>query len=299
MPSTVADLNVIVANTGQVAQRITLTYTLPAGVSDAGTPGCRPVSGSTYRCSPITAAADASRSVHVRLRVAGGAWRNAPLNGSVQATATGSGRGDFGIARDYEGFAVLFPPGPPVAGMGLAATEVRFTALDKPATLQVTLTNRGRASAVAAVEVALPSGVNAAAQADCVPAGARIRCNLGPLSAGRSGHVRMTLSATPDAQRQAPLSGAAFGTLSSGSTVKSTQTSFRILADAATAAQDADENTTTTGVAASSASSAGVTATALALVLAAGALIVLAVVLATTSLLRRREDDPGAPAPAG
>lgn len=54
--STVTTLRVTVTNTGGTTERIRLGYTLPAGLTDAGTPGCFSSSGGwsrrCWRCSP-------------------------------------------------------------------------------------------------------------------------------------------------------------------------------------------------------------------------------------------------------
>ena len=56
-----------------------------------------------------------------------------PLSGSVRVIADRAGGGRGG--GDDEGFAVLFPPGPPVPGIALAADEVAFDISGGPSTL--------------------------------------------------------------------------------------------------------------------------------------------------------------------
>ena len=58
-----------------------------------------------------------------------------PLSGSVQVIADAPGVP--GEATDDQGFAVLFPPGPPVPGITLAADEVAFDISGAASTLTV------------------------------------------------------------------------------------------------------------------------------------------------------------------
>ena len=90
-PSTATELRVDVANTGQAAARFALLYTLPAGVTDAGTEGCAPAGGQSYRCGAWTARAGAGWSMRIKVRVDGDAWERMPLMGSVQVTASAPG----------------------------------------------------------------------------------------------------------------------------------------------------------------------------------------------------------------
>ncbi|MBM0279444.1 hypothetical protein JM949_31575, partial [Micromonospora sp. STR1s_6] len=156
--STVATLQVTVRNTGTVAERIRLSYTLPAGLTDAGTKGCATAGGRAYRCGAWTAEAGARFSTVLRLRVAGTAWRQMPLGGSVQVVADGAGAP--GEAVDDQGFAVLFPPGPPTPGIGLAADEVAFDISGGASSLTLRLDNTGAVDAAGRVEVVLPAGVS-------------------------------------------------------------------------------------------------------------------------------------------
>lgn len=271
--NTTTDLHVTVANTGDVPQLIRLRYTLPPGVTDAGTRGCSATGGGTYRCGAWNGAAGVRFSTRILLRVDGEAWRRMPLGGSVQVTATDPARPGSGAVTDGEGFAVLFPPGPPAAGVSLTANEVSFDVTGQPTTLDVRLGNTGRTDAAGAIEVILPAGVTVpAAPAGCrstgtdppspgqpspvpaspVPAGtgqpgtgqtnadqsgtARIGCDLGTVPAGKTATVRLPVAATLEAQRMAPLSGAVIGTLTPNrGRVGRMQMSFRILAVAASA----------------------------------------------------------------
>jgi hypothetical protein len=299
--STVTDLAITVGNTGETTGRFSLLYTLPVGVTDAGTPGCAAAGGRSYLCSAWTADAGDRWGATLRLRVAGDAWRRMPLMGSVQVTASASGIGEV---RDNEGFAVLFPPGPPTPGISLHATEVNFPAADQPATLRVQLRNTGGATAAGAIEIVLPGGVSVSGPVDgCGPAAGRTRCVLGRLRPGQSRQVSVPLVATIEAQRAAPLSGAVFGTLSAHGSPKRMQMSFKITANESAAT--APPVATATGSAgafvpieAEKRGMSGVQKTALALIVVSVLLVVLALVLAMTSLRRRLEDDPRPTDPA-
>lgn len=303
--STLTELRVEVANTGQTSGRFSLLYTLPSGVTDAGTAGCASAGGRSYLCTAWTAGAGDRWSMRIRLRVAGDAWKQMPLMGSVQVTASANGLGEV---RDNEGFAVLFPPGPPTAGISLVATEVNFPAADQPATLAVKLRNTGNATAAGEIEIVLPGGVAVGAPvANCSPAGPRTRCALGRIRPGQSRTVNLPLTATIEAQRAAPLSGAVFGELTAHGSPKRMQMSFLITAveSTGTAAPVAPPTAGSPGpigafapVAAARGGLSGVEKTALALVVVSILLVVLALVLATTSLRRRLEDE-SASSPAG
>ena len=295
--STTTELRVDVANTGQTAARFALLYTLPAGVSDAGTEGCVSAGGQSYRCSAWTAPAGAGWSMRIKVRVDGDAWERMPLMGSVQVTASAPGLGEV---HDNQGFAVLFPPGPPTAGISLVATEVNFPSADQAATLEVTLRNTGAATATGQIEVLLPGGVSLERPVeDCAPVAARTRCLLGRIGPGRTRQVVLPLIATIEAQRAAPLSGAVFGTLTAHGSLKRVQMSFLITAveSAGTAAPAPPEATPSGPVGAFAPVSgtergmSGVEKTALALVVVSILLVVLALALAMTSLRRKIEDD--------
>lgn len=298
-------LRVTVANTGSTAERITMRYTLPPGVADAGTPGCRPTGGRTYACGSWLAGEGARWAASIKLRVAGDAWERMPLSGSVEVTAVAPGRDDLGAVTDNQGFAVLFPPGPPMAGIALDASEVSFGAAAGTAPLRVALTNSGESPASGVVEVLLPEGVTVSGQPPgCAPAGGRTRCDLGRVAAGQTVATTLSLAASLETQRLAPLSGAVVGVLTSaGGRTKRMQMSFRINAAAAstTAAPATGGTAAPTGsqgviggfapAAATPRGLDGVQKTAVALVVVSVLLIILALTLATTSLRRRMEDD--------
>ncbi|MGW5666878.1 hypothetical protein [Micromonospora sp. NPDC003776] len=294
--STVTTLRVTVTNTGGVAERIRLGYTLPAGLTDAGTPGCRSTGGGGYRCGEWTAPPGDRFSSTIRVRVAGTGWRSMPLSGSVRVSATAPGIP--GTATDDEGFAVLFPPGPPVPGISLHADELVFDISGAPSTLTVRLGNTGTVDAAGRVDVVLPDGVTATdPPAGCTAvASDRTRCDLGTLPAGRSTVLRLPVAATPDAQRRAPLAGAIVGRLDPRSgRHRQVQMSFRITAAAAlTPPTGTPAPTGSQGVlaAAEQQRSAGhgvssTQQTAIVLIAVSGLLVVLALALATASLRRR------------
>ena len=114
-----------------------------------------------------------------------------PLSGAVRVTATGPDAGD--TAQDNEGFAVLFPPGPPVPGILLDAEEVVFDISGGPTALAAHLGNTGRVDAAGRVEVLLPAGVSVLSP----PAGCtsmsptRTRCDLDVVPAGRTETLRL------------------------------------------------------------------------------------------------------------
>ncbi|MFF5215437.1 hypothetical protein [Micromonospora sp. NPDC000442] len=209
--STVATLNVTVTNAGSASAGVRLAYTLPAGLTDAGTDGCATAGKGEYRCGRWTTAPGAQFSTRLRIRVDGDAWRNMPLAGSVRVTATGAA----GTASDDEGFAVLFPPGPPAPGITMSAGEVTFDSNGASEGFLVRLGNTGRADASGRVDVLLPAGVTVATPPPgCVAVAAtRTRCRLGTIRSGRTEEVRLPVTATPQALRSAPLSGAVIGRL--------------------------------------------------------------------------------------
>ncbi|MEV0330823.1 hypothetical protein AB0H63_30855 [Micromonospora echinospora] len=301
--STTATLRVTVTNTGGVTGQLGLAYTLPAGVTDAGTPGCAPAGDRSYRCGAWTSAPGARFSSVIRVRVSGDAWRQMPLGGTVSVTATAPG--EAGPVRDDEGFVVLFPPGPPVPGIALETDEVAFDIGGGPSTLEVRLGNTGAVDAVGLVEVVLPDGVSVTGPPDgCTsqPATGRTRCDTGTVAAGRTAVLRLPVVATPEAQRRAPLSGGAVGQLDPrhGQSLR-VQMSFRITAAAAlTPVAGVPQPTGSQGVLTGSTRGSGpddglssAQQTAIILIVVSGLLVALALTLATTSLRRGSTGPPG------
>ncbi|WCN82157.1 hypothetical protein [Micromonospora sp. LH3U1] len=303
--STATTLQVTVNNTGTTAQRIRLSYTLPAGLTDAGTKGCTAAGGGAYRCGAWTAEAGVRFSTLLRLRVAGTAWKQMPLAGSVQVIADAPGVP--GEATDDQGFAVLFPPGPPVPGIALAADEVAFDISGAASAFTLRLGNTGTVDAAGQVEVVLPAGVTIPTPPPgCVAVDpTRTRCDAGLVLAGRSAELRLPVEATPQAQREAPLSGAVIGQLDprSGPT-RRVQMSFRITAAAALAtpvvsppAPTGSQGVLPAGASNGDGGMTSVQRTAIILIAVSVLLVALALTLATTSLRRRLTGPVPKPAP--
>ncbi|MEU5904201.1 hypothetical protein [Micromonospora sp. NPDC047527] len=303
--STATTLRVTVANTGTTAQQIRLSYTLPAGLTDAGTKGCVAAGGGAYRCGAWTVGAGTRFSSLIRLRVAGTAWEQMPLSGSVQVIADAPGVP--GQATDDHGFAVLFPPGPPAPGISLAADEVAFDISGAASSLAVRLVNTGTVDAAGLIEVVLPVGVSVPTPpAGCVAVDpTRTRCDAGLLPAGQTGELRLPVEASPHAQRNAPLSGAVIGQLDprSGPT-RRVQMSFRITAAAALAtpvvsppAPTGSQGVLPAGATRDDQAMTSVQRTAIILVTVSALLVVLALALATTALRRRLSGPSTGPTP--
>ncbi|WP_433129174.1 hypothetical protein ACQPWW_03810 [Micromonospora sp. CA-240977] len=304
--STATTLQLTVTNTGTTEQRIRLSYTLPAGLTDAGTKGCAAAGGGAYHCGAWTAGAGVRFSALLRLRVDGAAWRKMPLAGSVQVVADAPGVP--GQAVDDQGFAVLFPPGPPVPGITLDADEVGFDISGTASTLTLRLGNTGTVDADGRVEVVLPAGVTVPTPPPgCVAVDpTRTRCDAGTVAAGRTAELRLPVEATPQAQREAPLSGAVIGQLDPRSgPSRQVQMSFRITAAAALATPvvSPPAPTGSQGVlpgGAAAADNDGTTSvrrTAIILIAVSALLVVLALTLATISLRRRLSGPTPEPAP--
>ncbi|MFF5072428.1 hypothetical protein ACFY2R_14780 [Micromonospora olivasterospora] len=301
---TTTTLRVTVANTGDVAQRMRLTYTLPPGLTDAGTAGCSPTGGGDHRCGEWRTAPGARFSALLRVRVDAAAWRRMPLSGTVRVSATAPGV--RGSAGDKQGFAVLFPPGPPVPGIALRAGEVAFDIGANASELDVRLGNTGRVDAAGRVEVVLPTGVSVPVPpAGCAAVSAtRTRCDVGTVPSGDTAVLRLPLAATAQAQRDAPLAGAVVGRLDPGSgRTRQVQMSFRITAAATeTVAVATPAPVGSPGMIAAAdpgffGAGGSVRHAALALIAVSGLLVALTLGLAVVSL-RRRLAAPGDPAPA-
>lgn len=294
--STTTSLQITVTNTGAVRSQLGLTYVLPVGITDAGTPGCSSTGDRTYRCGSWTAEPGARFSTLIQVRVSGDAWRQMPLGGTVSVTATAPG--EAGQVRDDEGFAILFPPGPPVPGIGLDADEVAFDITGGSSVLVVRLDNTGTVDAGGLIEVIMPDGVGVfTLPPDCVPGSAgRIRCAMGTVPAGQRAVLWMPLVATPQAQRMAPLAGGVIGRLDPRQgPSRQVQMSFRITAAAAlsTPVVGAPQPTGSQGVIGGSGRTAmaggganPVRRTAIMLISVSGLLVVAALALATVSLRR-------------
>ena len=106
------------------------------------------------------------------------AWKQMPLS-RLRPGHRGRARSARREASDDEGFAVLFPPGPPVPGIALAADEVAFDISGAASTLDVRLGNTGEVDAAGRVEVVLPRrGDSADPPAGCAAVDpTRTRCD--------------------------------------------------------------------------------------------------------------------------
>ncbi|MGC4804601.1 hypothetical protein [Micromonospora sp. DT233] len=307
-PATTTTLRVTVTNIGGTTELIRLSYTLPAGLTDAGTAGCAAAGGGEHRCGQWTTAAGSRFSALIKVRVDGDAWERMPLSGAVRVSATAPGLA--GSAQDDEGFAVLFPPGPPVPGISLNAQGVAFDISGAPSELAVRLGNTGKVDAAGRVEVVLPEGVTVPTPpAGCVALSVtRTRCDAGTVPAGDAVTVRLPVSASAEAQRKAPLAGAVIGRIDPpGARARQLQMSFRITAAAALATPIASPAPAgSQGVLAAAGggpnSADGFTSvqrTAVALIVVSLLLVTLALVLATTSLRRRLSGPAGSAPPRG
>src|SRR6266540_3878286 len=196
-------MTVQVTNTGDSAELVTLTYTLPPGVHDTG-PACP--------CTATLKAGDVW-TVNVVLAVDPDAWRRAPLAGTAVAAATVVGRADLG-ARDQDGYSIMLPPGPPVPGVSLTASDLFLAAVpparSEIATLTVKLANTGSVPVVAAIELITPDGVNVASFPTACQSRRRIaahreRCELGRVDAGTGRSLTFNLSISALARGEAPL----------------------------------------------------------------------------------------------
>src|SRR6266540_696098 len=175
-------MTVQVTNTGDSAELVTLTYTLPPGVHDTG-PACP--------CTATLKAGDVW-TVNVVLAV---------------------GRADLG-ARDQDGYSIMLPPGPPVPGVSLTASDLFLAAVpparSEIATLTVKLANTGSVPVVAAIELITPDGVNVASFPTACQSRRRIaahreRCELGRVDAGTGRSLTFNLSISALARGEAPL----------------------------------------------------------------------------------------------
>ncbi len=297
-PSRPASLAITVTNTGSVNERIRLIYTLPAGVSDDGTPGCSPAGDGSYACTPWQTRAGSAFGATLSLRVDGQAWRQLPLNGSVRVeTATG----DRSVVSDEEGFAILLPSGPPAADLALKADEVTFDVTGLSAGLNVRLANLGEVDGDGVVEILLPDGLSVPE----LPAGCtaveelHTRCDLGVIPAGGSAALHLPMDATVEAQRAAPLSGGVVGILTGRhNPPRQVQMSFRISAAAAAATPGADPAPTGSqgvlpGAAVPAETDNAGRAPDVALLLIAAGVTAAVVALVVLMLLRRRRPPAG------
>ena len=197
--------------------------------------GCALAGGGEHRCGEW-AGHPAPVQRPVRVRVNGDAWQRMPLSGTVRVTATAPG-GAGPVARQ-RGLRGALPARPAGAGHQAGRRRGRLRHQRRAERADVRLGNTGRVDADGRIEVVLPAGVTVLDPPVRLHHGRPppARCELGTLAAGRTAQLRLPVSATPEAQRQAPLAGAVLGQLDPRSgRARQVQMSFRITAAAALA----------------------------------------------------------------
>lgn len=220
---------ITVRNTGNVAARVTLHYAVPPGVTDAGTGAC--VHG-TCQLDPL--APGTSRSLNVPIAVSPDAWRRAPLAGRVDFSASSPGTADAGGTVTW---GVVFPPGPPAAGIALQVADVTLdNDVTVPGQLVIRLTNTGARPATGVVDLVVPAGVTVARlPADCQTQRqvdpATTECGLDTIPAGAQRAVAVPLMVGDRARADAPVAGLVRAALTpSGQGTRTTQASYQIVA---------------------------------------------------------------------
>ncbi|MBO0869589.1 MAG: hypothetical protein J2P15_13585, partial [Micromonosporaceae bacterium] len=199
---TATSLTITVANNGNVAARVRLRTTAPAGVTlSAG--GC----GDS--CD-LTVGPGRRQSVRVNLSVSPQAWRRAPLTGGVSFSASAAGVRPVGGDTNWD---VVFPPGPPTPGISLQVGTVALGAEpEAPGRLTVRVGNTGHRRASVTVTVLVPQGVSfAAPPAGCVqhPEARPLAmdCALGRVPPGGTGTLTVGLLVDGRARADSPLAG--------------------------------------------------------------------------------------------
>ena len=220
---------ITVKNTGNLAARVNLRYTLPTGVSDAATGPCSHGSCLINSLDPGRLA-----TLAVAISVNGDAWRNAPLVGRINFTATAVGYAPVSGAVDW---GLVFPPGPPSAGIGLQVGDVTLEDdVTVPGQLVVYLTNTGARPAVGVLDLVVPAGVTLTQlPADCQNQRkvdtSTTECTLGSVPAGVRRTVSVPLQVSDEARANAPLAGLVRAALTpSGQGTRTTQASYQIIA---------------------------------------------------------------------
>jgi hypothetical protein len=232
--STGTSLSYRVTNTGSDRARVTVTITLPGGLTATDQAGCVSLGTHTLGCGYASLAAGATVRRSVSVRVDPWAWRSAPLGGVVSARATLIDWPSVASAHDQDGYAVLFPPGPPTPGIYLLVTDVEVDATGV-GVLTVRLRNTGGTPAAARVDVTGPAGSRLATlDAECAYAGRgpnHRRCDIGTLAPGAQEllALRLTVNALA-AGGGIPLGGMVRARLApAGQDPVTTQASFRVL----------------------------------------------------------------------
>ncbi|WP_345633004.1 COG1361 family protein [Rugosimonospora acidiphila] len=220
-----------VRNTGSVAAAVRVDYTVPDGVSDAATGAC-----AHGHCSVPSVAPDASLTLPVAIVVSPDAWRHPPLVGRFTVTARAAGA-KVGDARGTWGtWGVLFPSGPPAAGIDLRVDDVTLGAQpDVPGRLRISLTNTGALPAAAALDVVLPRGVGTGPlPVDCArqrsPDPAAARCLPGTLAPAEQKSIVVPLTVDAAARADTPLTGLVRATLTAtGQPARTAQEPYQVL----------------------------------------------------------------------
>jgi hypothetical protein len=221
---------VTVRNTGTVAAAVRVGYSVPAGVSDAATGACGHGS-----CSVSSVAPGAAVALPVALMVSPDAWRQAPLTGDFTVSAraprarTATAAGTWGV---------VFPPGPPVPGIGLKVDNVSLgNGSDATGRLRIGLANTSTVPAAARLDVVVPDGVaTGPLPPDCAkqpaPASAAVRCGLGSVRPGGEASVSVPLKVVA-ARAGTPLTGLVRATLTAATgQARTAQASYQILVPA-------------------------------------------------------------------
>jgi hypothetical protein len=278
---------VTVKNSGTVPARTRLHYTVPAGATDAATGACQ-----HGTCVVDALRPGASRSLTVAITVDSDAWRNAPLAGRVDFSATAPGAA---AATGTVNWGVIFPPGPPAAGITLQVADVNLdTDIIMPGQLVIGLTNTGVRPAAGVIDLVLPAGVTVTQlPAECQQQEqidpTTSECGLGTVAPGVQQAIVIPLNVTDDARADSPLAGLVRATLTpSGQNSQSTQASYQIIAPQIQSGISASrtvspvQSPTSSGAAGSGAS----TATPLIIL---GSLLLLGLIALGLLVIRRRD----------
>jgi hypothetical protein len=230
--STGAVLRYRVVNTGDAAERVSVSVAIPHGVKVTTTGGCIRLANGTLSCAHGILAAGASATRPIGLSVDPAAWRDAPLGAVVTAAALVVGWPSVATVRDHDGYSVLFPPGPPARGMSLSVPDVAVDA-GGSGTLTVRLANTGAVGAVGGLTVLGPAGSRLTPlDSNCVqPAAATVQCALGTVPAGSQAVATFRLAVgRPAAAGALPPAGSVRARLTpSGQDPQFTQASFRVV----------------------------------------------------------------------
>ncbi len=227
--ATSTSMTIYLTNTGNIDEQAHVTYGLPNGVTDRGSPDC------SHGVCDVTVTAGASGVLlKVNLTVSPQAWKQAPLRAGVSVHATADG----GLtASDSTTWDVNFPPGPPVNGLTLTAEDVPLgSPLSTGGQLVAHFTNTGAVAGNGELQVVTPAGVAVTGfPADCVShrqvSANTQSCQLGSVAAGTAHRVAFVLTISAAARADAPVVGVLRASLSPvGLDPVTTQTSWQITA---------------------------------------------------------------------